>query len=61
MDKGREHRSGVPSREPPPKIVACLGSSSTVGKGQAFNWIEELKGRARNARFSFFAISESRG
>lgn len=53
MDKGREHRSWVSSHETPTKIVACLGSSSTAGKGQAFNWIEELEGRTRNARFSF--------
>jgi lysophospholipase L1-like esterase len=28
-----------------PSIVACLGSSSTAGKGQAFNWINELQRR----------------
>jgi lysophospholipase L1-like esterase len=26
-------------------VVACLGSSSTAGKGQAFNWIEALQNR----------------
>jgi lysophospholipase L1-like esterase len=38
--------------QPPPQlipqrscIVACLGSSSTAGKGQAFNWIAELQQR----------------
>jgi lysophospholipase L1-like esterase len=35
------------------KIVACLGSSSTAGKGQAFDWIAELSRRPRNARFKF--------
>jgi lysophospholipase L1-like esterase len=34
-------------------IVACLGSSSTAGKGQAFDWIGELKRRPRNRRFHF--------
>jgi hypothetical protein len=35
------------------KIVACLGSSSTAGKGQAFDWIAELRRRPRNGRFEF--------
>src|SRR5690348_1787507 len=34
-------------------VVACLGSSSTAGQGQAFGWIDELAGRPRNARFAF--------
>lgn len=34
-------------------IVACLGSSSTAGKGQAFDFIGELKRRPRNSRFHF--------
>jgi len=34
-------------------VVACLGSSSTAGKGQAFDFIGELKRRARNDRFDF--------
>jgi lysophospholipase L1-like esterase len=34
-------------------IVACLGSSSTAGKGQAFDWIGELKQRPCNERFRF--------
>jgi lysophospholipase L1-like esterase len=34
-------------------IVACLGSSSTAGRGQAFDWIAELKRRPRNQRFRF--------
>jgi lysophospholipase L1-like esterase len=33
--------------------VACLGSSSTAGKGQAFNWVRELERRPRNKRFRF--------
>jgi lysophospholipase L1-like esterase len=35
-------------------IVACLGSSSTAGKGQAFNWISELERRPPNQRFHFY-------
>lgn len=35
------------------EIVACLGSSSTAGKGQAFDWIGELARRPRNARYEF--------
>lgn len=34
-------------------IVACLGSSSTAGKGQAFDWIGALAKRPRNSRFEF--------
>ena len=37
-----------------PTVVACLGSSSTAGKGQAFNWINELERRPRNQRFHFY-------
>ena len=33
--------------------MACLGSSSTAGKGQAFDWIGELKKRPCNNRFRF--------
>ncbi len=33
--------------------VAFLGSSSTAGKGQAFDWIAELKRRPENERFRF--------
>ena len=45
--------------EPPPAvaepslIVACLGSSSTAGKGQAFNWIMELQRRLEERRVTF--------
>jgi lysophospholipase L1-like esterase len=35
------------------RIVACLGSSSTAGKGQAFDWIEELHRRPRNSALEF--------
>jgi lysophospholipase L1-like esterase len=41
--------SGLSGRE----TVACLGSSSTAGKGQAFDWIGELSRRPRNAWFKF--------
>lgn len=34
-------------------VVACLGSSSTAGRGQAFNWIRELEERPRNRHVSF--------
>jgi lysophospholipase L1-like esterase len=34
-------------------IVACLGWSSTAGKGQAFDWIAVLKQKSRNERFRF--------
>ena len=36
-----------------PIVVACLGSSSTAGQGQAFGWIDELSQRPQNARFVF--------
>lgn len=39
--------------EEEPSIVACLGSSSTAGKGQAFNWIAELQRRLDQRRFVF--------
>lgn len=35
------------------EVVACLGSSSTAGQGQAFGWIDELAARPRNALFVF--------
>jgi lysophospholipase L1-like esterase len=34
-------------------IVACLGSSSTAGKGQAFDWISELQRRLGQRRLVF--------
>jgi lysophospholipase L1-like esterase len=38
--------------------VACLGSSSTAGKGQAFDWIGELARRPQNrhVRFRNFGV-----
>jgi len=35
------------------EVVACLGSSTTAGRGQAFDWIGELARRPQNARFAF--------
>jgi lysophospholipase L1-like esterase len=34
-----------------PFVVACLGSSSTAGKGQAFDWIKVLQDRLGQERF----------
>jgi lysophospholipase L1-like esterase len=34
-------------------VVACLGSSSTAGRGQAFDWIGEMKRRPRNKNYRF--------
>lgn len=34
-------------------VVACLGSSSTAGQGQAFGWIDELARRPQNRLFDF--------
>jgi lysophospholipase L1-like esterase len=36
-----------------PVIVACLGSSSTAGRGQAFGWIDELRRRPENSGTRF--------
>ena len=33
--------------------MACLGSSSTAGQGQAFGWIDELKRRPQNQGIDF--------
>jgi hypothetical protein len=30
------------TRSAPASVVACIGSSSTAGKGQAFDWIGAL-------------------
>jgi lysophospholipase L1-like esterase len=35
-------------------IVVCLGSSSTAGRGQAFDWIGELKRRPLNQSVRFY-------
>jgi lysophospholipase L1-like esterase len=45
-----DRTSHIPAQGPP-YIVACLGSSSTAGKGQAFNWIEALQRRLGPERF----------
>jgi len=34
-------------------VVACLGSSTTAGRGQAFNWIGELQKRPQNQAVQF--------
>jgi len=34
-------------------VAAFLGSSSTAGKGQAYDWISELRQRVQNSRFCF--------
>jgi lysophospholipase L1-like esterase len=46
--------SRAPLVKASPTVVACLGSSSTAGKGQAFNWIAELARRPRNKNFRFY-------
>lgn len=43
-----EHSVGIDR-----KVVACIGSSSTAGKGQAFDWVGELSRRPRNSGFRF--------
>jgi hypothetical protein len=35
-------------------VVAFLGSSSTAGKGQAYDWIGELRRRTQNGGFHFY-------
>jgi len=35
------------------ETVACLDSSRTAGKGQAFDWIDERSRTPQNARFKF--------
>jgi lysophospholipase L1-like esterase len=37
-------------------LVACLGSSSTQGKGQAYDWIAELRSRPANAGARFLDL-----
>lgn len=36
-----------------PLVVACLGSSTVAGKGEAFDWIGALAKRPHNRSFSF--------
>jgi lysophospholipase L1-like esterase len=48
------HQAEPPAAvEKPCSSVACLGSSSTAGKGQAFNWIKELQRRLGERRVTF--------
>jgi lysophospholipase L1-like esterase len=42
-----------PSDASEPCVIACLGSSSTQGKGQAFNWIAELELRLKSGPRQF--------
>ncbi len=37
----------------PTTVVACLGSSTTEGKGQAYDWIGDLRSRPANAGLRF--------
>lgn len=46
-------RSGSTARRIESSTVAFLGSSSTAGKGQAFDWIAELSRRPENKRWRF--------
>jgi lysophospholipase L1-like esterase len=39
--------------KPNQTVIACLGSSSTSGKGQAFDWISELRRKHRNKHYDF--------
>ncbi|HET6970472.1 MAG TPA: SGNH/GDSL hydrolase family protein [Phenylobacterium sp.] len=41
------------ARAPSRSTVACLGSSSTAGRGQAFDWIGALARRPGNAHLDF--------
>jgi lysophospholipase L1-like esterase len=36
------------------EIIACLGSSTTAGKGEAYNWIGVLQTRPQNKNRKFF-------
>ena len=47
------HRDGCTDKKNRATVVACVGSSSTAGKGQAFNWINELQRRLGKSRFEF--------
>ncbi len=49
----RAHKRSFIPAQGRPWIIACLGSSSTAGKGQAFNWIEALQKRLGHERFVF--------
>lgn len=51
MRSGKHGVEQTQAIEQQPLIVACLGSSSTAGKGQAFNWIAELQQRLGKRHF----------
>jgi len=46
----------APLVECPAGTIACLGSSSTAGRGQAFDWIGELERRPRNHELNFINL-----
>jgi lysophospholipase L1-like esterase len=39
--------------KPDETVIACLGSSSTSGNGQAFDWIGELRRKPQNEHYDF--------
>lgn len=45
--------AAYPAAGDAPCVVACLGSSSTAGKGQAFNWIAELERQLKSVGGQF--------
>jgi lysophospholipase L1-like esterase len=47
-ENGRHPPQSIQQR---PCVVACLGSSSTAGKGQAFNWVAELQQHLTGAHY----------
>jgi lysophospholipase L1-like esterase len=51
MRNGEDDQPGAPSARK--SVVACLGSSSTAGKGQAFDWIGALRIRRGNEKYLF--------
>jgi len=52
MTTTMDHEGTLPARSAA-TIVACLGSSSTAGRGQAFDWIGELANRPQNKNIVF--------
>ena len=36
------------------QVVACLGSSTTAGRGEAYDWISELQKRPQNKKIKFY-------
>jgi len=51
MSNRQNDRQGVASVRN--SVVACLGSSSTAGRGQAFDWIGALRMRRGNENYHF--------